>query len=218
MNLEQAVNDLLGRMAVISEAPAGNLEAQISRTAPKSSVPGGASLRSRDIATIRGRSLFEWYRDEFARRADEPDRLLSLYLAGERDYLRRVDKKVHQALAEKGSILAYSQAGDVVESIAAEHVIKEFEGVHALDVAIIENKTEAWVLKVRRMHGRNPHDGRELVPFREWDDEERKRQIHLYLVEVRSKGEEAGAKRIANHFGVAKQTIQRYLDPLAVAA
>jgi hypothetical protein len=211
MNLEQKIRDLLGRLAVISEAPAGNLEAQLSRSAPESSSPSGV-LRTHDTDSIRGRSLFDWYRDEFARRAGEPDRMLSLYLLGERDYLRRVDKKVHQALAEKGSILAYSQAGDVVESIAAEHVIKEFEGVHALDVAIIENKTEAWVLKVRRMHGRNPHDGRELVPFREWDDEERKRQIHLYLVEVRSKGEEAGAKRIAKHFGVDKNTIKRYLD------
>jgi hypothetical protein len=217
MNLEQKINDLLGRLAVISEAPAGNLEAQLSRSAPESSSPSGV-LRTRDTDSIRGRSLYDWYRDEFTRRAGEPDRLLSLYLLGERDYLRRVDKKVHQALAEKGSILAYSQDGKVVESIAAEHVIKEFEGVHALDVAIIEGKTEEWVLKVRRQHGRNAHDGRELVPFREWDDEERKRQIHLYLVEVRSKGEEAGAKRIANHFGVDKNTIKRYLDRPAVAA
>ncbi len=217
MNLEQKINDLLGRLAVISEAPSGNLEAQLSRSAPESSEPSGI-LRTRDTDSLRGRSLFEWYREEFAKRITEPDRLLSLYLAGEREYLRRTDPRIHEATAEKGSILAYSEDGAAVESIAAEHVIKEFEGVHALDVAIIEGKTEAWVLKVRRMHGRNPHDGRPLAEFREWDDEERRRQIHLYLVEVRSRGEEAGAKRIANHFGVAKQTIQRYLDSPAVAA
>jgi hypothetical protein len=218
VNLEQKINDLLGRLAIISEAPAGNLEAQLSRSAPESSEPSGALSLAHHTDAKRGLSLFEWYRDEFAKRIAEPDRLLSLYLAGEREYLRRTDPRIHAATAEKGSIVAYSEDGATVEGIAAEHVIKEFEGVHALDVAIIEGKTEAWVLKVRRLHGRNPHDGRALAEFREWDDEERRRQIELYLVEVRSRGQQAGAKRIANHFGVSKQTIQRYLDSPAVAA
>ncbi|HSC21008.1 MAG TPA: hypothetical protein VLC07_04705, partial [Solirubrobacterales bacterium] len=111
MNLEQKITDVLARLSTLSEAPAGNLEAQIARSAPEASVPGGATLREVRDDSHRSRSLFDWYREQFTRHADNPQRLLSLYLAAEREYLRRTDPTIHRQTAEKGSILAYSEDG-----------------------------------------------------------------------------------------------------------
>lgn len=210
MTLEQKIRDVLGRLEALSEAPAGNLEAHIGRSAPDSAVPGGVTLRVLGDERERSRSLHDWYRTQFERAVGNPSRLLSLYLAAEREYLRRVDPTIHNQTAEKGSILAYSQDGATVESLAGEQMIQEFEGVHALDVAVIEGKTEAWVRKVREQHGRNPEDGRPRSTFLDLSEEDRCRKVAALA--NRGLSQRKAAKRL----GVGKTTIVRYWpEPIA---
>jgi hypothetical protein len=214
MTLHEKIRDVLARLETLSEAGAGNLEAQISKSAPESSPPAGGLIDTdRSAGTIRDRSLHDWYRTQFANHAENPERLLSLYLAAEREYLRRTVPDLHRRTAEKGSILAYSQDGAAVEGIAALQVIEEFEGVHALDVAIIEGKTEAWVIKVRRQHGRDPQDGRLRSPFHGWDEDRRRQEVASLA------RDDLGAKAIGKRLGVDKNTIKRYLpQPEQLAA
>jgi hypothetical protein len=212
MTLDDKIRDLLGRLSTLSEAPAGNLEAQISRSAPESSAPSGAEEFPRSNDDVRDRSLFDWYRTSFERNADNPERLLSLYLAGEREYLRRSDPRVHDRTVERGSIVALSESGSVVEEVAAIQVIKEFEGVHALDVAIVEGKTEAWVRKVRRQHGRDPEDGRPRPEFLDYDEDRRREAVAEQV--AKGRGKKAAAKAL----GVNPDTVRRYWPEEAVAA
>lgn len=209
--LEDKIRDLLARLSVFTEAPAGNLEAQIARSAPESSPPGD-SLRVVDNDSHRDRSLYDWYLAQFIRHAGNPDRLLSLYLAGEREYLRRTEPELHKRTAEKGSIVAYSQEGYVVEGMAAEQVVEEFEGIHALDVAIIIGKTEAWVLKVRRQHGRRPEDGRPRPDWHAWDEDLRRVKCALAAEEGLS------MEAAANRFGVHRETVKKYWPGSAAPA
>jgi hypothetical protein len=104
------------------------------------------------------------------------------------------------------------------EDAAAERVVEWYEGVDALAVAVNENTTEVWVRKARKKHNRHPEDGRKIPPFLQWDDEERRRQIDLLRARAKSEGREIGAKTIANHFGVDKNTVKRYLDRDPIAA
>ncbi len=105
------------------------------------------------------------------------------------------------------------------EDAAAERVVEWYEGISALEVAVIENTTEVWVRKARKALGRNPDDGRVRAPFLEWDDAERRRQIGLLRARERmATGRELGAKALARHFGVDKNTIKPYLAPERAAA
>jgi hypothetical protein len=219
--LDNQIANLLERLSMLSEAPAGNLEAQISRSAPESSAPGGSDDGfDRSADAQREHSLHVWYREEFARlkAAGLNDLRLSLYLAGEREYLRRIDPSTHDRTVERGSIVALSESGSVVEQVAALNVLKEFEGVHAMHAALVEGKAEHWIRKVRQQHRRDAEWGRPRAPFLDWDDEERRRQIRQQQQFAKDRGEYIGAKRLARHFGVAHKTIQRYMErPKATA-
>jgi hypothetical protein len=203
LTLEQKIRDVLARLSTLSEAPAGDLEEQIAHSSPVSAAPGDATLRDLSERALRDRSLHDWYRDQFALNASDAERLLSLYLAAEREYFRRTIPELHRRTAEKGSILAYSQDGAAVESIAAKQMIEEFEGVHALDVAIIEGKTEAWVIKVRKQHDRRPDDGRPRAEFLDWDDDRRRREVAALAANH-------GQKVAADKLRISKRTLQRY--------
>jgi hypothetical protein len=104
------------------------------------------------------------------------------------------------------------------EDAAARRVVEWYEGVDALAVAVNENTTEVWVRKARKSLNRDPDHGRKRAPFRDWDDAERQRQIDLLRARAKSEGKEIGAKTIANHFGVDKNTVKKYLDRPVVAA
>lgn len=108
--------------------------------------------------------------------------------------------------------------GTETEEAAAARIVEWYEGLPAIQVAYLENTTERWVLKARKAHGRDPDDGRRRAPFLDWDDEERRRQIDLLRSRAKDRDELIGAKRIAQHFGVAVSTVQRYLDPERAAA
>lgn len=204
MTIEQKIADVLAKLSTLSEAPAGNLEAQIARSAPESSAPMGATESELSDRSLRDRSLYDWYRLQFERHAGNSQRLLSLCLLGEREYLERVNRIAHEQTAEKGSIIAYSQDGAAVEAIHALRVIEWYEGVAAIDVAVAEGETEVWVRKIRTQQGRYPGDGRKRPEFLDLDEDERRRKVASLV----ARG--MGAQKIAHRLGVSKHTVQRY--------
>jgi hypothetical protein len=211
LTLEQKICDVLARLSTLSEAPAGNLEAQIARSSPDSAAPGEATIRYLSDRQRRDRSIHDWYRTQFERHAGSPRRLLSLYLLAEREYLERTDRQASEQTAQKGSILAFSQDGTAVEGIAAKRVIEWYEGVDALDVALVEDQTEMWVRKVRKQHDRRPDDGRARAEFLDWDDDRRHREVAALAANH-------GQKIAADKLRISKRLVQQYWPAQPVAA
>lgn len=215
MTLEHRIRDVLGRLQTLSEAPAGNLEAHISRSAPESASPTGATLRAAlSDRELRERSLYDWYVLQFERHPDDSARRLSLYLLAERDYLERTDREIREATVQKGSITAYSEDGAAVEGIHAMRVIEWYEGVHPRDVATAEGQTEAWVRKVRSHHRRDSQTGRPRSEFLDWDEGRRHREVAALHARGMSQ------QKAADKLGVSKRTMHRYwpAEARAVAA
>lgn len=215
--LEGRIADVLARLSTLSEAPSGNLEAHISRSAPEATIPTGATTRHDSFRPPpKERSLYDWYRWQFDRHADQPSRLLSLYLLAEREYLLRTCREIAEEAAQRGSIAAYSEDGALVESVRAKLVIEWYEDVHPRDVATAEGATEAWVRKVRRQAKLNPDDGRPRPAFLDWPEEERRRKVAACKIE--GLGQELTAQRL----GVSKRTVQTYwprdAEPAPIAA
>lgn len=104
------------------------------------------------------------------------------------------------------------------EKEAAQQVIDLYEGVRAEEAAVFERVPIQVIWKARKQHKRNPDDGRPRPPFLDWDDQERRRQIRLMLDQAKQRGEILGAKALGQHFGVAKNTVRPYLEPMSVAA
>lgn len=104
------------------------------------------------------------------------------------------------------------------EREAARQVVDLYEGQSAEEAAVIENVPIQVIHKARKQHKRNPDDGRPRPPFLDWDHDERRRQVEMLRDRAKHRGEHIGAQSIAQHFGVAKRTVQRYLEPVAAAA
>ena len=108
--------------------------------------------------------------------------------------------------------------GTADEEEAARQVVEIYEGQPAEEAAYFENVTVAVIHKARKIHKRNTDDGRPRPPFLDWKDDERQRQVNLLLHQAKQRSEILGAKAIAKHFGVDKNTVKRYLEPERVAA
>jgi hypothetical protein len=108
--------------------------------------------------------------------------------------------------------------GEAAEREAARQVVDLYEGVRAEEAAVIENVPIQVIHKARKQHKRNTDDGRPRPPFLDWDDAERRRQIGLLQQQAKFRGEVLGAKALGQHFGVAKNTVRPYLEPVAAAA
>lgn len=235
MTLEERIADVLARLSVLPEAPAGGAIARVApedlprdarperdrgfnRPSPKphheSSIPSGVSLRERDPnqPPPKERSLYDWYRWMFERHATEGGRLLSLYLLAEREYLERVDRDACEEKAQKGSITAYSEEGYFVEGVHALRVIEWYEGVHPRDVATAEGQTESWVRKIRRLHERNPEDGRARAGFLDLDEEGRRAAVAKLAARGMSR------QKAADRLGIGKTTATRYWPAEELAA
>lgn len=205
MTLNEKIRDVLARLATLSEAPASNLEPRTSHGAASSKIPAGATLRrDSNRPPSKERSLHDFYAWHFAENADDPGRLLTYYLLAERDYMtRRYHVPDRMALRSGGLTENDSIDGGAAERVAAERVIDLYEGMAALEVAIHEFQTEEWVKKARRIHGRDPHDGRPRAEFLGWDEARRVR-------EVASLAERMGQKAAADKLRVSKRTVQKY--------
>jgi len=108
--------------------------------------------------------------------------------------------------------------GEAAEREAAQQVVDLYEGIRVEEAAVFENVPIQVIHKARKQHKRNPDDGRPRPPFLDWDDAERRRQIGLLQQQAKVRREVLGAKSLGHHFGVSKNTVRPYLEPVAVAA
>lgn len=207
---EQEIQDVLAKLSMLSEVSAASLEPHTSGSATESSVPGGVSQGDAitptdpDRPPPKERSLFDWYVWKFQRHADEPERLVSLLLLAERDYLSRRFHVARSIELRSGQLTENDvMDGGKAERAAAERVCEWYVGLSPLAVAIEENVTEAWVKKARRQNGRNPDDGRPLPEFYGWHENVRRERVAL-LAESMSQG------KAADHLGVDRKTVKRY--------
>lgn len=225
MTLEQKISDVLARLSTLSEANASNLEPRTSHGKSSSRAPAGISERRRlqptdpNRAPSPERSLYDFYVWHFSR-TDPKDhgRLLELWLLAERDYHARVLHIPRRIAVRSGQDAVGTISGAEAEREAAKRVVELYEGRSAEEAAIFEYTTVAVIHKARKQHKRNPDDGRPRPPFLDWKEDERRRQIRLVLDQAKHRGEIIGAKAIAKHFGVDKNTVKRYLERPAVAA
>lgn len=194
-SIEARIQSVLSQLQMLSEADA----------APISSMPGapgsshGAPPRGAQLGDTKqgpppkDRSLFDWYRWHFQEaKTDERKRLL-LYLA-ERD----LDGRRHQSPQLRG------KQGPEDESASMERVVEWYQGVDALEVAVLEGVNVQHIYKARRKHKRNLSDGRELNQWREWDEERRRIAIANRLSAGHSKTE------IADALQISRRTVARY--------
>lgn len=148
LGLEDRCKRVIARMAVLADASGPSALAFVGEgRAPRhgdSRVPAGASLRHREGPPSSERSLVEHWRYRFEH-ARSDHHLWSLCVIAEREYIT----------ARYG--------GRTPESMEAmnERVIREYEGMPPLEVALIEGTNERWVRKLRVHAGRNPDTGRE---------------------------------------------------------
>lgn len=172
----------------------------------KSRPPAGVELRPSDLEPDKDRvSLFEWYRWQFQRHALDPDRLRALYLAAVSDYMDFRFRSERRIRRRQGT-LDERDAADPgkAERIAAERVVRDYEGKPALYVAIIEGQTEEWVRKARRQHNCYPDDGRRRPEFYGWSEKIRSATVRRLAGQLPSK------LAVAEHLGVDDKTVARY--------
>lgn len=196
---------------MISEAPTSNLDPATSHGATESSPPAGVSEKARitptdpDKPPPKDRSLYDWYVWQFARSVSEPQRLVGLLLLAEREYMERTVFEARRIGLRKGELTDNDiKDGGSAEREMARRVIEWYEGRSALEVAVLEYASEAWVRKVRRLAGRNPEDGRKRPEFLDLDDDERRK------VAERLHARELRLTTAAHRLGVDKNTLKRY--------
>lgn len=215
MTLEDKIRDVLARLATLSEAPTSTLDSAGSHGVPESKPPAGVRSNidtDQDRPPPKDRSLADWYAWQFARAADNPHRLLTLYLLAERDYMTR-RYHVEASVALRSGELTDNDAidGGAAEQAAIDRVVDLYEGMPAVEVAVHEYTTEAWVKKARRLRAREPYDGRPRPEFYDWSEDRRSR-------EVAALANRMGQRKAANRLGIAKSTLQRYWPAEPVAA
>lgn len=218
MTLEDKIRDLLARLSTLSEASASTLEPRTSHGSSSSKVPKGVAEKRNlhmavdpDRPPPKDRSLHDWYHWHFVRNADRPDRLLTYWLLGERDYHTRCFPDEHRTALRSGAIHGDDIDGALAEQAAINRIVEHYEGVPAVEVAVFEYTTEEWVKKARRQLGREPQDGRPRPAFLDWSEDDRHKEVAKL---ARSMGQRKAAIRL----GIAKSTLQRYWPAEPVAA
>jgi len=206
MTLDARISDVLGRLALLADGATSNLDPdRTHHGAPESSIPAGVELRSSEKPPDKRRcSLFQWYGWHFDR-TEDPERRASLYLLAEMDYREFRFRVARRVELRSGELVENDRAdGGAAERAATERVIDWYESVPALTVAVLEDQREEWVRKARRMHGRNPDDGRPRAEWFGWDEDERRRQVAKLF------NRDMGQKTAADRLGVSKRTVQKY--------
>lgn len=224
MTVEEKIRAVLTDLATLSEAPASNFEPRTSHGSSSSKVPNGVSERlnlhdlDRDRPPSKERSLYDWWTWRFAKAVTDGESEFDLYrlaLIAERDYAsRRFHSPDRMALRAGQLDDRDATDGGAAERAAAQRVVDLYEGVPAVEVAVHEYATEAWVKKARRQHGRQPQDGRPRAEFLDWDEDRRVREVAT----LANRG--FGLTKAAQRLGVDKGTVKRYwpAQPVALAA
>lgn len=193
--LESRIGQILTKLQLLSEADSASIVANDGgNKKPDSSPPPGARPdRAGDRPPPKDRSLFEWYSWHFAQATDDNRRRLLCYLA-ERDYANYTHRKPQPR----------GKTGPEDEREGMKRVVDWYEGVDALEVAILEGITVQHVEKARRVHKRSAKTGLLLSPWATWDEDYRAAAVRDRVQLGKSQA------AIAAEFGVSKRTIQRY--------
>jgi hypothetical protein len=141
--VDEQITDLrrrrvLAKMQLLSESPGASIVVTHGlRTKKTSKPPSGVRLNDeqREGAPDKNRSLFDHYRWRFAH-APSYDAQLLLCALAERDYLE----------AARGN--RRPTAEDKLER--DRRILREYEGVRALEAAVLERVSESHVQKLRR--------------------------------------------------------------------
>lgn len=207
--LEARIREILGKLQLLSEAKSAPVASSTSHGKPDTQAPPGA-LPDRDSAKPppKDRSLFEWYAWQFDNAKDDYRRRLLCYLA-ERDY-----ENVRRRIPDRRRGVKEEDRGEPeTEEVWATRIVQWYEGLDAVEVAILEECSEGAVTKARRIKGRNERDGRERSAFLGMEERER----HIVVLRCKDKGMSQNAA--AAKLGVSKRTVGRYWeDPDWLAA
>jgi hypothetical protein len=194
--LDNRVARILTKLQMVSDASSASIVSNDGggSSKPESSPPPGARPdRDRDKPPPKDRSLFEWYAWQFARsRSEERTRLLC-YLA-ERDHARLRSR----------SPSPRGRTGPEDEPAAMRRIVEWYEGVDALEVAVLEDVSVQHVHKARRVHKRVAIDGRRRPEWSDWSDDVREAAV------ARRRHTGASQHEVADDLGVSRRTVQRY--------
>lgn len=201
LELRRRLRVVMAKLELLSEGRAQPIE-RSHHGKPESTPPAEVVLGGRpDKPPPKDRSLFAWYLWHLERvwgRDNPQQRYRKLVLLAERD----LERFIHPAPDSRRA--GHLHAAGTTEKAEGERVIAWYEGVDSLEVAVIEDCSQAWVEKVRRQHGRRHDDGRPLPGWRGWDVERRQAEVDT----LRKRG--LSQQRAADKLGVSKRTVQKY--------
>ena len=132
---------------------------------------------------------------------------LLCYLA-ERDYERY---RRRPSDTKRGPISLRGKDGGDAEMEGMKRIVEWYEGLDALEVAILEECSLDHVRKARRVFRREESDGTERAGWKGWDDEFRWKVVTEYRQEGYKQFEVAGK------LGVSERTIRKYWSAKSVA-
>lgn len=207
--LSSATGAVLGKLKMLADGATLNLD--------PNRVHGGAT-KSKPPSRGRGMSLYEFYRAEFERYADDENMTRTLWMLACDDYEDFRFRSDYRVEVRRGEVLENDPADPgAADRAQAQRIIDWYEGKPPLYVAMRESRmgalvTEAWVCKKRRDHGRNPEDGRPQAPFLDLDDDARRAEVAKHVAPGVSQ------QTVANRLGVGKTTVQRYWPAECLAA
>jgi hypothetical protein len=144
MELEGRIAKVLLRLSLVSDAAAGSFDTGGSHGAPGSCPPPGVVLDRGDGPVPKELSLFAHYRQRFEAASSARQQRLLCYLA-ERDLDHAVCLHVPRA---------YEKPAE-----RESRLLREYAGIDALEVAVLEDCSETYIRKLRRRNGRSPQDG-----------------------------------------------------------
>lgn len=184
LGLETRARKVVALMSILTEV---DMESPLARAgeirAPNSAgsrIPRGVTLRPIEGPPPTARSLAEHWAWRFQNAHTDHD-LWRLCVIAEREYLT----------ARYGGQVCETQEA------MAERVLRDYAGIAAEEVALLENTNERWVRKLRIHSGRNPDTG--IL------GEDRATKAR----DMRANG--ASIRMIATHLGVGRTTVERIL-------
>lgn len=214
--LRERVRRVLCDLLLISEGPAsapklaptdeerkskGGMRAKQTTKHFESSVPRGVNVQRGDMPSQDG-SLYDWHVWHLSRAVDQPERLLRLCYAAERD-AKRAKWSQKDWRRDKDSSTASERQYESEEDLEAR-ILGAYEGMDSVEVAVVyEDRHPVYIEKIRRKHGRNPKDGTVREGWFTWDEEQK-------VEEIRFRRQERGLsqQKIALELGVSKRAVQ----------
>lgn len=196
VELERRINVILTKLQLLSEVDSASIVSNDGGGASKldsAAPPGARPDMDRDQPPPKDRSLYEWYGWHFARASDDARRRLLCYLA-ERDYTNVRHRRPHPR----------GKTGPEDERNAMRRIVNWYEGVDALEVAVLEGVSTQHVHKARRIHKRRPYDGRLATGWSAWTQDQKRERVNKLRVLGRSRAS------VAREFEVSPRTISRY--------